>query len=262
MSQELAPSPDAAQLAQLKALRDSVTRSMMMYKFGMDEVLTKINILRQEFNHIHDYNPIENVSSRLKSPESILGKIQRKGCRFVQEDLDVYVRDIAGIRVTTSFISDVYRIRDLLVQQKDITLIDERDYVTDRKPNGYASLHLIVRVPVFLSSEVRDVMVEVQIRTIAMDFWASLEHKIYYKYQGAVPAELTEELRSAAEIAHRLDAKMENLHNQVVELRNGSAPAQSESLFGYPIDDVAYDQLIKAALSFTQNDNDLGIGPG
>lgn len=252
-------STDTDRLAQLKVLRDSVTRSMMMYKFGMDEVLTKINILRQEFNHVHDYNPIENVSSRLKSPESILSKLSRKNSTFTQAGLDEHVRDIAGIRVTTSFITDVFRIRDLLLQQQDITLVDERDYVTTPKPNGYASLHLILKVPVFLSSEVRDVMVEVQIRTIAMDFWASLEHKIYYKYQGAVPAELIEELRSAAEIAHRLDAKMESLHNQVAELKNGTDPDPAHSLFGFSIADNSFDKLVKAALEMTSPDPVLEV---
>ncbi len=253
-------SGEVPQIAQLKALRDSVTHSMMMYKFGMDEVLTKINILREEFNHIHDYNPIENVSSRVKSPESILSKLNRKGCRFVQEDLDQHVRDIAGIRVTTSFISDIFRVRDLLLSQQDITLIDEVDYVTDPKPNGYASLHLIIKVPVFLSSEVRDVMVEVQIRTIAMDFWASLEHKIYYKYQGEVPAELTEELRSAADIAHRLDAKMEALHNQVVALRadteEGAAPDILTSAISGALGGAPLDALIKSAFNLTQIERD------
>lgn len=247
------------QIEQLKTLRDSVTRALMLYKFGMDEILTKINILRQEFNHVHDYNPIENVSSRLKTPESILNKLQRKNARFNQSDLEKHVRDIAGIRVTTSFISDVFRIRDLLLAQQDITLIQEVDYVNSPKPNGYASLHLIIKVPVFLSSEVRDVMVEVQIRTIAMDFWASLEHKIYYKYQGEVPAELTEELKSAADIAHRLDAKMESLHNQVVALKNGAGAQPAHSLFGLSVADTSFDQLVKSALEFAASDPDLGF---
>jgi len=208
---------------QLRAMRRDVQKSMLQFKFGMDEVLTKINILREEFAHIHEYNPIESVSSRLKSPESILEKIERKGCTAAPEDLAVHVRDIAGIRITCSFVQDIYQIKEMLLTQQDLTLVDERDYVKDPKPNGYSSLHLIVTVPVFLSDGPKDVMVEVQIRTIAMDFWASLEHKIYYKYHGAVPEQLEDELKQAAEIATRLDYKMQSLHEQVQAMAGDSS---------------------------------------
>lgn len=202
----------------------------MHFKFGMDEVLTKINILREEFAHVHDYNPIESVSSRLKSPDSVLEKIQRKGCSYTPEDLAIHVRDIAGIRVTCSFIKDIYRIRDMLLQQRDITLVEERDYVAEPKENGYASLHLILTVPVFLSDGPKDVMVEVQIRTIAMDFWASLEHKIYYKYRGKVPVQLDSELKQASDIATRLDYKMQALKEQVdlLALDDPEAPSKDQ----------------------------------
>ncbi len=223
----------------------------MHYKFGMNEVLTKINILREEFAHVHDYNPIESVSSRLKSPDSVLEKIQRKGCTYSKEDLAIHVRDIAGIRVTCSFVKDIYRVRDLLIQQQDITLVDERDYVAHPKSNGYSSLHLIVTVPVFLSDGPKDVMVEVQIRTIAMDFWASLEHKIYYKYRGKVPVQLDEELKQAADIATRLDYKMQALKEQVdaLALEDPEAPSRKDEM-----QREAIDRLLRFSLEIADND--------
>jgi putative GTP pyrophosphokinase len=192
---------------------------MLEHRFGMDEVVTKLNILRDEFKHLHDYNPIESVSSRLKSPESLLEKIQRKG--LVLEDHPSFdevrerVIDIAGVRVVCSFTSDVYRVFDVLAQQPDLRIVEVRDYIIEPKPNGYRSLHVLVEVPVFLSEGPRPVRVEVQFRTIAMDFWASLEHKIYYKYRRDVPAELLAGLRDAAETAYTLDTDMERLHEEV-----------------------------------------------
>ena len=192
---------------------------MLEHRFGMDEVVTKLNILRDEFAHLHDYNPIESVSSRLKTLESLVEKIGRKGLVLDDgpsfADIRARVTDIAGVRVVCSFTSDVYRVFDLLTEQDDITTVDVRDYIARPKPNGYRSLHALVEVPVFLSGGVTPVTVEVQFRTIAMDFWASLEHKIYYKYRSEVPAELTEGLREAAETSYALDATMERLHQEV-----------------------------------------------
>jgi GTP pyrophosphokinase len=192
---------------------------MLEHRFGMDEVVTKLNILRDEFTHLHDYNPIENVSSRLKSPESLVDKIARKGIALdTLESFDEIrdrVTDIAGVRVVCSFASDVYRVFDLLAQQEDVTIVEVRDYIKQPKPNGYRSLHALVQIPVFLSGGQVPVMVEVQFRTIAMDFWASLEHKIYYKYRRDVPAELLDGLHEAAETAYALDTTMERLHEEV-----------------------------------------------
>ena len=192
---------------------------MLEHRFGMDEVVTKLNILRDEFTHLHDYNPIESVSSRLKSPESLLEKIQRKGLSLDDhpsfDDVRERVVDIAGVRVVCSFTSDVYRVFDVLAQQPDLRIVEVRDYIIEPKPNGYRSLHVLVEVPVFLSEGPRPVRVEVQFRTIAMDFWASLEHKIYYKYRRDVPAELLAGLRAAAETAFALDSDMERLHEEV-----------------------------------------------
>ena len=202
----------------LRELKTELTRFMMSYKFATDEMMTKINILKEEFSSIHDYSPIEHVSSRLKSPDGIVDKALRKGCPLALDEIRAQIQDIAGIRITCSFISDTYRVLDMLTGQQDVTVLQVKDYIASPKPNGYKSLHLLVEVPVFLSDRVQPVTVEIQIRTIAMDFWASLEHKIYYKYSGAVPVELLGELKQAADVASRLDVKMQRLHGQVVEL--------------------------------------------
>jgi putative GTP pyrophosphokinase len=209
---------DASDLTGLRTLTDEFTRFMLSYKFGIDEMMTKINILKEEFNHRHDYSPIEHVSSRLKSPESILAKADRKGSELSLEGIRSTLHDIAGIRVTCSFISDTYKIFEMIAAQQDVTVLQVRDYIREPKENGYKSLHMIVEVPVFMSDHVEQVKVEIQIRTIAMDFWASLEHKIYYKYNRDVPERLLEELRDAALTANRLDVKMERLHDEVVAL--------------------------------------------
>ena len=196
-------------------LRQDFTRFMMRYKFGMEEIVTKLSILQDEFNHLHDTNPIEHVSSRLKNPESIVEKMARKKCEPTFESIAERITDIAGVRITCSFVSDVYTVFDLLTGQTDVRVIEVRDYITQPKPNGYRSLHALIEVPVFLSDGEVPVLVEVQLRTIAMDFWASLEHKIHYKYREDVPQSLLDGLRDAAETAGELDATMERLHTEV-----------------------------------------------
>ncbi|WP_244930929.1 GTP pyrophosphokinase family protein [Nocardioides sp. W7] len=198
---------------------DEFRRFLLEHKFGMDEVVTKLSILRDEFTHLHDYNPIENVTSRLKTHESLIEKIERKGIDLegpaAYDEVRQRVTDIAGVRVTCSFVSDVYQVFDLLTAQGDIRTIQVRDYIVEPKANGYRSLHVLVEVPVFLSGGVVPVVVEVQLRTVAMDFWASLEHKIYYKYRREIPAELLDGLRDAADTAFTLDTTMERLHQEV-----------------------------------------------
>ncbi|MFY9177449.1 MAG: GTP pyrophosphokinase family protein [Caldicoprobacterales bacterium] len=207
-------------LEQIKRLKIEFTRFMMSYKFAIDEAKTKIDILNQEFNYIHEYNPIEHVKSRLKSPESILKKIYRKGYDLSLSSIKENIHDIAGIRIICSFVSDIYKISEMLAKQEDIQVIMCKDYIKNPKPNGYRSLHLVVKVPVFMSDRVENVSVEIQIRTIAMDFWASLEHKIYYKYDRDVPEELMRQLKEAADAAAELDRKMENIHKQVLEIKS------------------------------------------
>jgi len=204
--------------AELRELRDELQRFMMEYRFGLQEVETKIGILRDEFLLTHDYNPIEHVSSRVKSPDSLVEKVQRKGIDGDFDSIRRNITDIAGIRVTCSFTADVYRLFDLLTAQDDVRVLQVKDYIAEPKSNGYKSLHAILEVPVFLSTGRIEVPVEVQFRTIAMDFWASLEHKIYYKYDRDVPAGLVAELTEAADAARALDAKMARLRDQVREL--------------------------------------------
>lgn len=210
---------ETKQTTDIKGIKTELTRFMMSYKFALDEMNTKINILMQEFQHIHDYNPIEHVKSRIKTPESIMKKVYRKGYEMSLNSIRNNIRDIAGIRITCSFISDIYHISEMLQNQKDVTVIECKDYIKNPKPNGYKSLHLILQIPIFMSDRVEDVYVEIQIRTIAMDFWASLEHKIYYKYDRDVPAELIQELKEAADSVSQLDEKMENINKKISQYK-------------------------------------------
>ncbi|RLP77235.1 GTP pyrophosphokinase family protein [Mycetocola tolaasinivorans] len=218
--------------AERKILGQEMTRMMMAYRFGLDEISTKIKILRDEFTYVHDYNPIEHVSSRVKSPASIIEKAKRRGIEPTVEALRREVRDIAGIRITCSFVPDIYTVADLITNQQDVTVIEVRDYIKNPKPNGYQSLHVLVEVPVFLSDRVEAVPVEIQIRTVAMDFWASLEHKIYYKFEKDVPSDVLAELKEAAETAAALDRKMLRLREQVryIDAATPSLPEHSTVL--------------------------------
>jgi putative GTP pyrophosphokinase len=191
------------------------TRFTMPYRFALDEVTTKLNILREEFNEFHDHNPIEHVLARLKTPASIIDKAGRVGCAMEFTEIEEHIRDIAGVRVVCSFVSDVYTMFDLLTLHPDIGVSDVDDYIASPKPNGYRSLHATITVPVLQSHGIRDVFVEVQFRTAAMDSWASLEHKLFYKYDGHVPDEVLAELRLAAENARTLDDRMQRLRAEV-----------------------------------------------
>ncbi|WP_371261582.1 GTP pyrophosphokinase family protein [Bacillus sp. MUM 116] len=204
---------------------------MMAYKFALDEMNTKINILQDEFNFIHDYNPIEHVKSRLKSPESILKKVNRKDCDFNLASIKENIKDIAGIRITCSFRSDIYEISKMIANQKDVRIVEYKDYIQNPKPNGYQSLHLILEIPIFMSDREELVYLEVQIRTIAMDFWASLEHKIYYKYNKEVPQKMIMELKEAATMAAHLDQKMERLHKEISVIKEENKRKEETSIF-------------------------------
>ena len=205
------PIPDPAELRKLVA---ELRRLVLTYKFGIDEVMTKVSILRDEFRHMQNYNPVEHVGSRLKSFESIVAKCRRKGIPLTPDGVRAKMFDIAGVRITCSFVNDIYLVRDMLLKQADLTLLEERDYIKHPKATGYKSLHLIVQIPVYLSDRVEDVIVEIQLRTIAMDFWASLEHKIYYKFSNQVPSHLVDSLTDAVAAAAELDTRMERLHRE------------------------------------------------
>ncbi|WHY94200.1 GTP pyrophosphokinase family protein [Neobacillus cucumis] len=218
-------------IKEIKELKVELIRFMMAYKFALDEMNTKINILQDEFNFIHDYNPIEHVKSRLKSPESILKKVYRKDFDFTLDSIKVNIKDIAGIRITCSFRSDIYEISKMIANQKDVRVVEYKDYIQNPKPNGYQSLHLILEVPIFMSDREELVYVEVQIRTIAMDFWASLEHKIYYKYNEEVPEKMIVELKEAATMATHLDQKMERLHKEISVIKEENKRKDETSIF-------------------------------
>lgn len=212
-------------------IRRQLTEFQLHYKFGMDEVLTKINILREEFEHTRDYSPIEHVNYRLKSLDRIMDKVQRYGCEPTLKGIRHAIRDIAGIRITCSFVSDSYWVAEMLCSQPDLRVVEVKDYIRRPKPNGYQSLHVILQVPVFLSNRTEFVYVEVQIRTVAMDFWASLEHKIYYTYEGEVPGDILDELREAADKAAALDKQMAEIRDRVSSLKR-QAPTSGEGATG------------------------------
>ena len=190
------------------------------YEAAMREIKTKLEILDQEFEMQHSRNPIHHMESRLKTLESIYGKLQRKNLSFTLESAKDNLYDIAGIRVVCAYLNDIYTIANLLTSQDDVKLISVRDYIKEPKANGYRSLHLIVQIPVFFSSGKVLIPVEVQIRTIAMDFWASLEHNIRYKKEVIAPQKLNDALYDCANRIAELDGDMQDIHNQMVELVN------------------------------------------
>ena len=190
---------------------------ILLHNSALKEIGTKLEILNDEFQHIHQYNPIEHIKSRIKSPESIVRKLKKKGYDVTLENMVKYVNDIAGIRIICSFTSDIYRIANMLRKQNDIKVLSTKDYIESPKESGYKSYHMLVSIPIYLSDSVVDTKVEIQIRTIAMDFWASLEHKIYYKFEGHAPEYISRDLRACAEIVSNLDAKMLQLNEAILE---------------------------------------------
>ncbi|KOS67924.1 hypothetical protein AEA09_04710 [Lysinibacillus contaminans] len=220
-----------------KTFHTEIKRFFLAYKFALSEIETKINILKEEFKMIHDYNPIEHVSTRLKSSKSILLKVQKKELPPTIDAIRENIRDIAGVRITCSFVEDIYKVSEMLHNQCDIEIVDVKDYIADPKENGYQSLHLIVKIPIYMSDRMEKIYTEIQIRTIAMDFWASLEHKIYYKYNKDMPDHIRKELKDAALQAAELDRKMERLNKEINILKEHDI---EPSLFGdTPIVDLA-----------------------
>ena len=192
---------------------------IFLYNSALKEVGTKLEILNDEFVHIHKYNPIEYIKSRIKSPESTCKKLKRNGYDTTLENMVSHLNDIAGIRIVCSFTSDIYRIAAMIGKQNDLTVISVKDYIKHPKESGYKSYHMLVSVPIFLSDRVVDTKVEIQIRTIAMDFWASLEHKIYYKFEGNAPEYISRDLKECSEIVSMLDAKMLQLNNAITQAK-------------------------------------------
>ena len=190
---------------------------MLLYNSALKEMGTKVDILNDEFQHIHQYNPIEHVKMRVKTSESIVRKLKRKGYEATIENMQKHVSDIAGIRIICSFNSDIYRIADMIRNQSDIKVLDTKDYILNTKESGYKSYHMIVTVPIFLSDSVYDTRIEIQIRTVAMDFWASLEHKMNYKFESNVPEHIKQELYDCAKMVSDLDDRMLKLNEEILK---------------------------------------------
>ena len=188
-----------------------------MYGAALKQLETKIDIINNEYKALHKYNPIEHVSSRIKTKESINKKLNKKGLDLTYENMVKTINDIAGIRIVCSFIPDIYKIVEMFENMNDITVIKKKDYVTTPKPSGYSSYHLIISVPVSLSVGTINVKVEIQIRTMAMDFWASLEHKINYKYDKQIPKGIKKELKECAKMTQKLDKRMSHLGRNLME---------------------------------------------
>ena len=189
-----------------------------LYDSAIREVKTKLEILDSEFRTKYSYNPIHHIEDRLKSPESMFKKLQRNNLPFTVESVRENLFDIAGVRVICNYIEDIYQVADLLTAQDDVTLIKRKDYIANPKANGYRSLHLVIETPVYLSEQKELVNVEVQIRTIAMDFWASLEHELKYKTDTEVSAELAEQLRLCAETIAQTDMKMQQIYRTLKQI--------------------------------------------
>ena len=194
---------------------DSYEEVMLIYQAALRQMETKLAVLNEEFRMVHKYNPIEHITSRVKKSESIAKKLRRHGYDVTLENMVKYCNDIAGVRVICSFTSDIYRIADMISNQSDIRVLAIKDYIASPKPSGYRSYHMIVMIPVYLSDRIVDTKAEIQIRTIAMDFWASLEHKIQYKFVGDAPEHITRELRECAEMVTALDERMLELNTEI-----------------------------------------------
>lgn len=197
---------------------DQWKSTMFLYNSALKSINTKIEILNNEFVQLYNHSPIEHITSRLKTPESIVKKLKNDGWDVTIENMVEHLNDIAGIRIICSFMSDIYQIADMIAKQSDITVIHVKDYIQHPKANGYKSYHMVVTIPIYLTDGPVDTKVEIQIRTIAMDFWASLEHKLRYKKD--IPADqaqqLQEELLACATQSAQLDNRMQEIRNQLV----------------------------------------------
>ncbi|MBQ7944392.1 MAG: GTP pyrophosphokinase family protein [Lachnospiraceae bacterium] len=208
------------EIAELEGLINPFKSLMMQYECAMLEVKTKLEVLNKELALINSRNPFESIKCRIKSPASIIEKLQRRGLELTIENIEKNLNDIAGIRVICSFPDDIYMLVDCLLKQDDIRLVELKDYIKNPKPNGYRSLHLILDIPIFLTGEKKHMRVEVQFRTIAMDFWASLEHKLKYKKDIENAASISEELKYCAEIISQLDRRMEQIRTKIDHQNN------------------------------------------
>ena len=201
---------------------DSWNTIIFLYRSALKEVSTKVEILNDEFQQVHQYNPIEYIKSRIKSPESIVKKLKRYGYESSIDNMVDYINDIAGIRIVCSFTSDIYKLAEIIGKQNDLTVVSVKDYIKHPKESGYKSYHMLVTVPIFLSDRVVDTKVEIQIRTMAMDFWATIEHSLQYKYKANIPDHIRERLSAAAKAIIVLDNEMSSVRSEIMDAQNSS----------------------------------------
>ena len=192
---------------------------MLLYEAGIREIKTKLDILSDESNISGKPSPIDSIKSRIKSPRSIIKKLKRRGFPISLQSMMDNLNDIGGIRVICPFIQDIYTVADMLMRQSDLTLIEKKDHIANPKPNGYRSLHLILEVPIFLSETTKPVRIELQLRTIAMDFWASLEHQLRYKSDVQVPPHISDDLKECADVIAATDEEMQRIAKELHVLR-------------------------------------------
>lgn len=197
-----------------------------LYSAAIKEIKTKLEILDDEFGIRHDYNPIHHMDYRLKTPQSIIKKCRKNNIPVNYKDIQENLFDIAGVRVVCNYVEDIYLVADLITKQDDVTLLVKKDYIKNPKDSGYRSLHLVLQIPIFLADETKLVPIELQIRTIAMDFWASLEHHMKYKTDANVPDGVREELTECALAISKLDRKMQGIHNELIRLSSKEEPVK------------------------------------
>ncbi|WP_286155104.1 GTP pyrophosphokinase family protein [Bacillus sp. FJAT-27264] len=213
----------ARQIEEFKALP-------ALYRHALNELQNKIDIIRTEWQVRDGFSPIEHVKSRIKEPKSIIQKMERKGYDLCLENMENYIHDIAGMRIVCAFVKDIYRLVDHLSVREDMRVLEIKDYIAHPKPNGYQSLHVIVAIPLILLEGTRWVKAEIQLRTLAMDFWASMEHILYYKFDKQLPTHVADELKEAARAADELDQKMLRLRREILELTEGDSNGSSTGL--------------------------------
>lgn len=198
-----------------------------LYQLALDELKNKIKLIQTEWKIHNGYSPIEHIKTRIKEPKSILDKLERKGLEMTVDNMVNKIHDIAGMRIVFSFVKDIYSLLDHLRKREDLTILEIKDYIENPKPNGYQSLHLIVAVPLTLFEGQRWMKIEIQMRTLAMDFWASMEHILFYKFEKQVPPHIVKELTEAALAADALDKKMHGLRKEIMGSLEGSLPSNS-----------------------------------
>lgn len=201
---------------------------MLLYDSAIKKMRTKVEILNDEFQQVHQYNPIEYIKTRTKTADSIVKKLKKNGYEVSIQNMIDHCNDIAGVRIVCSFSADIYEIAEMIGRQTDVTVISIKDYIKNPKESGYKSYHMLVTIPIYLSDRTVDTKVEIQIRTIGMDFWASLEHKIYYKFEGKAPAYISRDLRECSEIVSMMDTKMEMLNDAIMKTKELEEEKQKE----------------------------------